>query len=87
MKPPAKRSAATEDEEEGMPIKKQKGAEGRAKALGGDADVAMRQHFEKDTIGKLSVAELKDWLHAKRLSTAGRKAELVERIEEWYEKK
>lgn len=47
----------------------------------------MKRHFEKNTIAKLTVASLKSWLGSKGLSVVGKKADLVERTEAFYEAK
>lgn len=41
--------------------------------------------LEQDTLKKLTVAELKDILASKGLSTTGKKAELLEKLEQWLE--
>ncbi|KAK6521063.1 ATP-dependent DNA helicase II subunit 1 [Arthrobotrys conoides] len=53
----------------------------------GDADQEMRAAYDKNTLNKLTVAVLKDWLNSKGMSVAGKKADLVERIEEHFENK
>ncbi|KAF3277362.1 ATP-dependent DNA helicase II subunit 1 [Orbilia oligospora] len=53
----------------------------------GDADKEMRAAYDKNTLSKLTVAVLKDWLNSKGMSVAGKKADLVERIEEHFENK
>ncbi|KAK6351211.1 ATP-dependent DNA helicase II subunit 1 [Orbilia javanica] len=53
----------------------------------GDADKEIRAAYDKNTLNKLTVAVLKDWLNSKGMSVAGKKADLVERIEEHFENK
>ncbi|KAF2085285.1 ATP-dependent DNA helicase II subunit 1 [Saccharata proteae CBS 121410] len=56
-------------------------------------DATMKEHYEKGTINKvcgrliLLVSQLKEFAHSKHISVAGKKAELVERIEEYFETK
>ncbi|KAI9682662.1 MAG: ATP-dependent DNA helicase II subunit 1 [Trizodia sp. TS-e1964] len=50
-------------------------------------DSAMRGHWKANTIKNLTIPLLKGWMEAHHLSTAGKKADLVERIEEWFETK
>lgn len=50
-------------------------------------DSDMRKHFDKNTVGKLTVVVLREWLGAKGQSIVGRKADLVERVEAFFENK
>lgn len=50
-------------------------------------DGEMRRRFDKQTLNKLNVPALKAWLEIKGLGTAGKKNELVDRVEEWFERK
>lgn len=50
-------------------------------------DSGMRKHFDKNTVAKLTVAVLREWLGAKGQSIVGRKADLVERVEAFFENK
>jgi ATP-dependent DNA helicase 2 subunit 1 len=45
----------------------------------------MRKLWEKQQLGKLTVQQLKDWCGVKSLPLGGKKADLVERIEGWFE--
>lgn len=47
----------------------------------------MKTAFEKQTINKLTIPQLKSWLASKSLPTSGKKFDLVERVEELFEKK
>ncbi|KAE9993926.1 hypothetical protein EG327_002550 [Venturia inaequalis] len=47
----------------------------------------MREKFEKNSIDKLTVAVLKQWCGSQSLPTTGKKADLVERIQEYFENK
>ena len=55
--------------------------------LTGTNDATMRKAFEENTINKLTVGDLKAWLASKKISTVGKKAELVDRVEGWFEMK
>ena len=45
----------------------------------------MRELWRKGKVGSLTVARLKDWCTIKGLNLGGKKADLVERIEGWFE--
>jgi ATP-dependent DNA helicase 2 subunit 1 len=47
----------------------------------------MRRLWQQNTIASLTVPQLKDFCNAKKLMTGGKKAEIVERIEGWFEEK
>jgi len=52
------------------------------------SDDQMKNHFHRGTVAKLNVAQLRDWMKGKKLNSAGmKKAELVENIEGWFEKR
>jgi ATP-dependent DNA helicase 2 subunit 1 len=53
----------------------------------GISDAEMQTHFKKNSIGKLTVAVLKGWCQSKHLDTSGKKGDLVERVEGWFETK
>ncbi|KAK4193720.1 SPOC like C-terminal domain-containing protein [Podospora australis] len=59
----------------------------RAKAppSGAMSNAELKAAFEADTLKKLTVAVLKDILASKGLSTVGKKAELLEKLEQWIE--
>ncbi|KAI9872889.1 MAG: ATP-dependent DNA helicase II subunit 1 [Pleopsidium flavum] len=50
-------------------------------------DDEMRDHYNKNTVNKLTVAALRSWMARKNLDTIGKKADLVERIEGFFESK
>ncbi|KAJ9392017.1 hypothetical protein DTO063F5_776 [Paecilomyces variotii] len=86
-KRPAKSAAAADDE-----IANAKGAGRPAKKIKTESDGQpsadeMRKAYEKGTISKLTMPILKDFLGAHNLSTAGKKADLVDRVEEFFERK
>lgn len=47
----------------------------------------MRDRFEKNSIEKLTVAVLKQWCGTRSLPTTGKKGDLVDRIQEYFENK
>ncbi|KAL9112772.1 MAG: hypothetical protein Q9227_003075 [Pyrenula ochraceoflavens] len=51
----------------------------------GPTDKEMRRLWEKKLVGKLTVPELKGWLGGKRVDVRGKKGELVEKVERWFE--
>ena len=54
----------------------------------GDVDeTAIRGAWEKNGLGKLTVPDLKGFLAGKGLGTSGKKQELIERVEEFFEMK
>ncbi|KAL2157012.1 hypothetical protein VTH06DRAFT_8325 [Thermothelomyces fergusii] len=56
------------------------------KADGGHlSNAQLRAALEQDTLKKMTVAELKEILASKGISTVGKKAELVEKLEQWIE--
>ncbi|KAK4207633.1 SPOC like C-terminal domain-containing protein [Rhypophila decipiens] len=70
-----------EDYDDDRPSKRAKPA---AKKPSGHLNNAqLKAAMEQDTLKKLTVAELKDILVSKGLSTAGKKAELLEKLEHW----
>ncbi|KAK3192487.1 ATP-dependent DNA helicase II subunit 1 [Lecanicillium sp. MT-2017a] len=73
-----------EDDDAGRPAKRGRTA---ADAPTGSAMTAaqLRAAIDNGSITKMTVAQLKDIAGTKGLSTAGKKIELVERIEEWVE--
>ncbi|KAL8733228.1 MAG: hypothetical protein Q9166_002245 [cf. Caloplaca sp. 2 TL-2023] len=62
------------------------GAKKKAKVEEVD-DAGMKKAFEKNTVGKLTVAVLKGWLEGKGLEAKGKKGELVDRVESFFETK
>lgn len=45
----------------------------------------LRTAIDAGKLGKFTVTDLKSWLSAKGLNSSGKKADLVERIEQWAE--
>ncbi|KFA77209.1 hypothetical protein S40288_04581 [Stachybotrys chartarum IBT 40288] len=72
-----------DDDNEARPAKKSKTTE----KPGGPvlSTIQLRAAIDGGGIAKMTVAQLKDVLAAKGLSTSGRKIELLERIEQWVE--
>ncbi|RHZ46246.1 putative DSB repair complex subunit Ku70 [Aspergillus thermomutatus] len=82
VKRSTKDRAADGDEASSHPSKKIK-SESKPEGV----EVEVRHHYEKGSLSKLTVAVLKDFLTAHGRSTAGKKADLVERVEEYMESK
>ncbi|EAW12849.1 putative DSB repair complex subunit Ku70 [Aspergillus clavatus NRRL 1] len=82
VKRTAKDRAAETDDLPSRPAKKVKAESGPE---GVDEDV--RRLFEKGSLSKLTVATLKEFLTAHGRSAAGKKADLLERVEEFLESK
>jgi ATP-dependent DNA helicase 2 subunit 1 len=53
----------------------------------GISDEDMRERFGNNTIDKLTLPVLKDWASGKKLATNGKKGDIVERIQTYYESK
>ncbi|PGH05264.1 ATP-dependent DNA helicase II subunit 1 [Polytolypa hystricis UAMH7299] len=51
------------------------------------ADDELKTYYQKGTLNKLTVPILKDFLQAHNLSITGKKADLMERVEEFFEQK
>jgi ATP-dependent DNA helicase 2 subunit 1 len=47
----------------------------------------MRARFEKGTIEKLTLAVLKEFAIAKGIDTKGKKGDVVEKVQEYFENK
>ncbi|KAK4171792.1 SPOC like C-terminal domain-containing protein [Triangularia setosa] len=71
------------------PAKRQKAAPGStagSRSSGGQmSNAELKAALENDTLKKLTVAVLKDVLTSKGISTTGKKADLLERLEAWIE--
>ena len=50
-------------------------------------DASMRKAFDDNTINKLTVPLLKSWLQSKGMAVSGKKSDLVDRVEGYYEQK
>ncbi|KAI9676152.1 MAG: ATP-dependent DNA helicase II subunit 1 [Caeruleum heppii] len=56
--------------------------------MSGDlGDDEMKRHHEKRTINKLTVPVLKGWLETKKIDARGKKGDLVDRVDDWFEQK
>ncbi|KAL8795492.1 MAG: hypothetical protein Q9195_002081 [Heterodermia aff. obscurata] len=51
------------------------------------SDEAMKKSFDRNEIGKLTVPVMKVWLQSKGLTSSGKKADLMDRLENWFETK
>lgn len=47
----------------------------------------VKGHYQKGTLNKLTVATLKDFCQMNSLSLAGKKADLLARVEEYFDSK
>ena len=78
--PPAKRKGvAAELVDRGKKVK--------SEDVEGPSDEEMRKAFDSQKLAKLTIAQLAGWLKGKGLKGTGKKADLVERAEEWFESK
>jgi ATP-dependent DNA helicase 2 subunit 1 len=80
------------DEEKGTTSKKARSHAGSTKSsssetLNGMSTNQLKKHIKAGKLGTATVAELKEWLSSNGLETSGRKAELMERIEQCFESK
>lgn len=48
-------------------------------------DHEVKTRWEKGHLSKMTVQQLRDWLGAKKLTATGKKPDLVDRVEEWFE--
>ena len=83
----ASNRAVKRDPDEGLPERPAKKPRQAAAAPSGSSfsTAQLRAAVDSDGISKMTVAMLRDVLGARGLNTAGRKAELIERIEQWVE--
>ncbi|KAI9772636.1 MAG: ATP-dependent DNA helicase II subunit 1 [Geoglossum simile] len=51
------------------------------------SDDTMLTHWKKNTVNKLTIQTLKSWMESKNLAVSGKKPDLVERVEEYFENK
>lgn len=72
------------DDDEGGPKKKARPAHS-AQSLDGMSITDLRATIAAGNLQKFVVADLKEWLNSRGLSSSGKKADLVERIEQWVE--
>ncbi|KAK1759360.1 SPOC like C-terminal domain-containing protein [Echria macrotheca] len=74
-----------EDDDAERPAKRAKASGGAKKPSGAMNNAQLKEAVDQDTLKKLTVGELKDILASKGLSTVGKKADLVEKLEQWVE--
>lgn len=67
-------------------VKTESGAPPASTSDGGMTDAEMMEQNERGNISKLTMPVLKEWLGARRLPTSGKKADLVERIQKYFDK-
>jgi hypothetical protein len=91
---PIKREADADDEDEdihelrGHASKRARSGTADAAASGSMVSMTaseLRKFVDAGKLSKVTVVELRDWLHGKGLDTKGVKALLIERVEEWIE--
>lgn len=84
-----KRELDAEDDEEPRAKKRSKTATASKKSdedgSSATTDAALKKLVNSGDITKMKVTELKEVLTARSLETKGRKADLVERLEQWVE--
>ncbi len=86
MKSRAVKREAEDDDGGGRPLAKRAKPPAAKKAAGGGmSNAQLKAAFEQDTLKKMTVAELKEVLASKGVSAVGKKAELVEKLEQWIE--
>jgi ATP-dependent DNA helicase 2 subunit 1 len=59
----------------------------KAESGHGVDDEQILNHYHNGSLSKLTLPILKEFLTSKKLSTSGKKTDLVERVEEYYDKK
>jgi len=67
------------------PAKRAKATPAAKKPSSSMSNAELKAAIEHDTLKKLTVAELKDILAGKGISTTGKKADLLEKLEQWAE--
>jgi ATP-dependent DNA helicase 2 subunit 1 len=67
------------------PVKRAKAAPKEKKLAGAMSNAQLKAAADSDSLKKMTVVELKDVLASKGVSTTGKKADLVARLEEWVE--
>jgi ATP-dependent DNA helicase 2 subunit 1 len=75
---------STVDRDE-RPAKRAKATPAATKPSGSLSNAQLKAAIEQDTLKKLTVMELKEILTSKGISTAGKKADLLEKVEQWVE--
>ncbi|KAK4165902.1 SPOC like C-terminal domain-containing protein [Cladorrhinum sp. PSN259] len=80
-----KRNMDVDEDDDERPAKRSKPAAKKAASGGQMSNAQLKAAFEKDTLKKLTVAELKDVLASKGVSAVGKKADLIEKLEQWIE--
>lgn len=74
-----------DDDADERPVKKAKTASTAKKPSGGMTLAQLKLAVEQDTLKKMTVNDLKEVLTSKDLSTAGKKADLLDRVAQWVE--
>jgi ATP-dependent DNA helicase 2 subunit 1 len=83
----ATRIVPDEDDDEALPVRKKVKTEGKSQDAGAMTDQEMADLNDRGQISKMLVPALKEFLSKRRLPTGGKKADLVERVQEYLERK
>lgn len=74
---------SNESAQEGKPAKKVKTEDNSAQS----PEEEVLKHYHSGSLSKLTVSILKEFLNSKKIAVAGKKADLIERVEEYYDRK
>lgn len=74
----------TDDEDADRPVKKSRGSSDKPSGSSFSME-QLRAAIEGGSITKMTVVQLKDLLATKGISTAGKKMDLIERVEQWVD--
>jgi len=85
MRSRAVKRDAEMDVDDEPPTKRSKPAAKKAATGGHLSNAELKTQFEKGSLEKLKVAELKEILLSKGLNATGKKADLLEKLEQWIE--
>jgi len=77
-----KRRMADNEEDEGAKAPRKKRVGG---SVDGVQDEEMRRAHEREQVQKFTVVQLKSWLASKGLEVGGKKGDLVDRVDKWFE--
>ena len=74
----------TDDEDADRPVKKSRGSSDKPSGSSFSME-QLRAAIDGGSITKMTVVQLKDLLATKGISTAGKKMDLIERVEQWVD--
>jgi len=77
-----KKRVADDEEDEGAKAPRTKRVAASVDAV---QDEGMRRAHEREQVQKFTVVQLKSWLASKGLETGGKKGDLVDRVDKWFE--